>query len=413
MSHPNNQVIARLADRHVLQVIPSVSYAHGGPSHAIRLTEHALTNTAWRSVTATTDDDGPGRYLRCALNQPVIDDLVTRLYFHKGTEFYKAAWSFAPWVMQSVKQFDAVHIHALFSFTSIVAAWAARRAGVPYILCPHGAMATYGITQRRPWLKRQSLRWLEGPLLRDAAAVHFTSLDEQHEAARSGIRMRSVVIPLGVQAPAAANDALVRARFGALGSEPYFLTIARIDPVKNIEGLLCAFAMFHAQMPGTKLLIAGDGSPDYVASLVALARLQGLADHVVWAGHIEGSLKHSALAGATLFVLPSFSESFGLAAAEALMAGLPCVLGQGVAISQDVVNAGAGLAVAPDAASVATGLMRLAADAPERDRMAVRAAALARDKYSAKAMGANLVALYEDILGRRETLASNVSRIRK
>ena len=137
-----------------------------------------------------------------------------------------------------------------------------------------------------------------------------------------------------------------------------------------------------------------------MAGLKALAVELGLEDRVVWAGHIDGDLKASALAGAELFVLPSFSENFGIAAAEALMAGLPCVLGQGVAIAQDVVTAGAGLAVTPEPASIAAGLLRVMADSNMRATMAVRAKALALDKYSAAAMGARLVELYSGIVGR-------------
>jgi glycosyltransferase involved in cell wall biosynthesis len=146
------------------------------------------------------------------------------------------------------------------------------------------------------------------------------------------------------------------------------------------------------------LLIAGTGTRDYVANLVALASALGLDNHVVWAGHMDGDLKASALAGAQLFVLPSFSENFGIAAAEALMAGLPCLLGEGVAIATDVVQAGAGVAVVPEPDAIATGLRQLlAADASEYARMSANAAALARDKFSVDAMGRNLSFLYQSI----------------
>jgi len=189
------------AKPNVLHVIPSISHAHGGPSRAIRLMEQALAGSLWQCVTATTDDDGPRRHLDRTLLCPVLGGPATRWYFHKNTEFYKAAWSFVPWVRRNVGRFDVVHIHALFSFSSIVAAWAARRAGVPYIVRPLGTLTHYGRTQRRPWLKRQSIKWIEGPVLRDAAAVHFTSLDEQREAEACCVLMRSVVIPLGIEAP--------------------------------------------------------------------------------------------------------------------------------------------------------------------------------------------------------------------
>lgn len=382
----------------VLHVIPSISHAHGGPSRAIRLMEQALAGSAWQCVTVTTDDDGFGQHLACTLNLAVVDGPATRWYFHKTTEFYKVAWRFVPWVKHAVPSFDVVHIHALFSFTSTVAAWAARRAGVPYIIRPLGTLTNYGRTQRRPWLKRLSLKWIEGPLLRDAAAVHFTSLDEQHEAAECGIPMRGVVIPLGTEAPAVIDDALVRTRFSALQGANYLLYLSRLDPKKNVEGLLRAFAQCSAKLSNTKLLIAGNGTPDYVSSLMGLANALELSNSVIWAGHIQGDLKASALAGAQLFVLPSYSENFGIAAAEALMAGLPCVLGHGVALSHDVVAADAGVAVQTDPVSIAAGLIQVLSVPAKHATMAVNAAALARNKYSAQAMGVNLVQLYSGIL---------------
>lgn len=385
-------------NRKVLQVIPSISHAHGGPSRAIRLIEQTLLGSPWECITATTDDDGPGRYLACTLKQEVLGGPATRWYFRISIDFYKVAWSFVPWVRQAVTRFDVVHIHALFSFTSIVAAWAARRAGVPYIIRPLGTLTNYGRTQRRPLLKRLSLKWIEGPLLRDAAAVQFTSFDEQLEAAECGVPMRGVVIPLGIEAAAVTDDALVRTRFSELQGSSYLLYLSRLDPKKNVEGLLQAFAQCRAQLPNTKLLIAGNGTPEYVASLVALATTLGLDKQVIWAGHIQGDLKASALAGAQLFVLPSYSENFGIAAAEALMAGLACVLGHGVAISHDVVAAGAGLAVQTDPASIAAGLMQVLSDPAKQATMAANATALARSKYSAQAMGIKLVQLYSGLL---------------
>jgi glycosyltransferase involved in cell wall biosynthesis len=106
------------------------------------------------------------------------------------------------------------------------------------------------------------------------------------------------------------------------------------------------------------------------------------------------------LAGADVFVLPSYSENFGIAAAEALAAGLPCVLGEGVAIANDVVQAGAGIAVGTDAASIAQGLRRIIADHESLPALSANAVRLARERYSIEAMGASLTRLYKDILRR-------------
>lgn len=385
-------------DVRILHVIPSLSAVHGGPSRALPLMERELAARGVSVETVTSDDDGPGRRNGRRCGVALTENGVVRRYFRKQVDFYKVSLTMARWLSQHARDYDLLHIHALFSFSTIVAARAARRAGVPYIIRPLGTLGHYGVTQRRPWLKRLSLALLDGPALRHAASVHFTSEDEQQEAAQWGLAMRGAVIPLGIEPAGAANAPLVRERFPALGRAPYLLYLSRLDPKKNIEGLLQAFSQLPPALHHVRLLVAGDGAPDYVAALHALAVQQGLADRVIWAGQVEGALKASALAGAEAFVLPSFSENFGIAAAEALMAGLPCVLGQGVAIARDVALAGAGLAVAPDPASVAAGLVHVLADPARRSAMASAARQLAQQRYSSQAMGLNLLKLYSEIL---------------
>lgn len=383
----------------VLHVIPSLSLAHGGPTRALAMMERALTAEGVTVETVTSDDDGPrGRLIR-PLAVPVMENGVARRYFPRRIGFYKASPALGRWLAGHVRDYDLVHIHALFSYSSIAAARAARRAGVPYVLRPLGTLARYGVTQRRPWLKRVSLALLEGPALRAAAAVHFTSEEERIEAEAWGIPMRSRVLPLGVEPSAATDNRLLRQQFPALGEGSYLLYLSRLDPKKNLEGLLDAWALLAPQFAAVQLLVAGEGEPGYAAALRARAAALGLSARVVWAGSIDGELKASALAGAQAFVLPSFSENFGIAAAEALMAGLPCVLGRGVAIASEVEAAGAGWATPPDARDVAEALRQaLVMSSDQRTVMAKAARDLADRRFSAQAMGRGLVALYREIL---------------
>ena len=384
----------------VLHVIPSLSPAHGGPSWAMPLIERALRAQSVEVETATTDDGGSGQRNVRPGGTPIEEVGAIRRYFPKRSEFYKVAPGFARWIGQHVRDYDVVHIHALFSFTSVVAAWAARRAGVPYVLRPLGTLNRYGVTRRRPWLKRVSLKLIEGPILRHAAAVHFTAAAERAEAEELGIPMRSAVIPLAVAAGPVVEPGLFAARFPQLQGKRIVLFLSRLDPKKNVEGLLRAFRLIEDSLPGTRLVIAGDGEAGYVAGLKRLAAELGLADRVAWTGYIDGELKVSAYTTAQVFVLPSFSENFGIAAAEALMAGLPCVLGEGVAIAEEVAAAGAGLAVEPNPENIARGIITVLSDNALRAAMGGRAAAFSREKYSVEAMGLGLLRLYEGILNK-------------
>lgn len=380
----------------VLHVIPSLSPWHGGPSRAMLVMERALADRGVTVTIATTDDDGPGRRSTPPSREPPPAG-VTRVYFRKLSEFYKVTPGLAFWLWRNVRRHDVVHIHALFSFSSVAAAWIARARGVPYILRPLGTLTRYGLTQRRPLLKRLSLRWLEGPALAHAAAVHFTSEEERTEAQACGIAMRGEVIPLGIEAAAASDPDLFRVQCPDLGSSRFVLYLSRLDPKKNLEGLIAAFARCAARWPDLRLAVAGDGPPAYVESLKRLATDLGIGSRVVWAGHVDGDIKSSALAGAELFVLPSYSENFGIAAAEALMSGVPCILGEGVAIAGQVAAAGAGWSIAPDPASIEAALDRALEDRDGRATMAHRARALAMDSFSAQAMAAKLIRLYSRI----------------
>jgi glycosyltransferase involved in cell wall biosynthesis len=143
------------------------------------------------------------------------------------------------------------------------------------------------------------------------------------------------------------------------------------------------------------LLIAGDGAPVYVKSLVALAQSLGVGSRVVWLGFVDGPRKAAAMALAHVFVLPSFSENFGIAAAEAMLAGLPCLLGRGVAIAREVQDAGAGIAVDPDFRSIAQALAELLVDDARRRELGQRARQFAEQRYSMHAMAERLTNLYQ------------------
>jgi glycosyltransferase involved in cell wall biosynthesis len=379
----------------VLHVIPSMSRVHGGPTQALAMMERALTAHGVTVETATTDDDGPGRRNGKAGGRPAFENGVPRRYFSKRVDFYKVAPGFARWIAHEARSYDLLHIHALFSFTSTVAARAARRFGVPYVVRPLGTLDAWGMAQRRPALKALSMRWIEGPMLRHAAAVHFTSDEEAAQAGALGIPLRAAVIPLGVETratPSVTGAKLARANGHCA------LYLSRLDPKKNLEGLLDAMGMLALDLPQLQLLIAGNGAPDYVAGLKARAQRLGLADRIRWLGHVEGADKAEAFAAADVFVLPSFSENFGIAAAEALAAGLPCLLGQGVAVAKEVVGAQAGLATRPDAPSIAEGLRRIIASDSALQAMSANARRLAAEQFSTQAMGARLKRLYLDIL---------------
>src|SRR4051794_36380753 len=107
----------------VLHVIPSLSADQGGPSSAIFLYACALSGFDVDITIATTDDDGAGKRKEVQLGTMVAAEAAIRcIYFRKNAEFYKVSWGLRAWLSEHIKDYDLVHIHALFSFSSVAAA---------------------------------------------------------------------------------------------------------------------------------------------------------------------------------------------------------------------------------------------------------------------------------------------------
>jgi glycosyltransferase involved in cell wall biosynthesis len=357
--------------------------------------EQALTAIGVTIVTATTDHARGVRGPACE-EIPCDAGKITRYYARKLTNFYKVAPGMIPWLWKNVRRFDAVHIHALFSFSSIAAALVAWFRGVPFIIRPLGTLTRYGITHRA-LLKAISLVLIEGPILRRAAAVHFTSSEEQDEARALKISMRGVVIPLGIESSPPGNSSRLEEAYPTLRGRTAVLFLSRLDPKKNVEALLDGFSLIAAVNASPILLIAGSGNPAYAQSLKNRARSLGIDDRIIWLGHIEGSGKQDALARADIFVLPSFSENFGIAPVEAMLAGLPCVLGVDVAVAKRAAAEGAAFAVVPRPDAIAGAIGQLLADPNLRREMGEKSRAHARRYYSAGAMATALKELYASL----------------
>jgi glycosyltransferase involved in cell wall biosynthesis len=250
----------------------------------------------------------------------------------------------------------------------------------------------YGITHRRALLKQLSLRWADGPVLRHAAAVHFTLDAEREEAARLGISFNPVVIPLGLEViPLPPSDPK---------APPYVLYLSRIDPKKNLECLLGAWCLIRQSRPDWKLIVAGGGDAEYVTKLQKLADSLGIASSIEWAGEVGGERKAHLLADASIFTLPSHSENFGIAAAEALAAGKACLFTPGVAIGVEAAKAGAARLADGDAEAFSAALTDLMDHPGSRESLAAGARRFAATELSASTMGERLRVLYDGIIAK-------------
>jgi len=389
----------------VLHVIPSLSQVHGGPSRALPIIEKTLTEAGVWVETATTNDNGAGMMMDKPTGEPQLENGVTRWYFPKQTDFYKVSRPFSRWLRHEVTRFDVVHVHALFSYTSVSACRIARNAGVPYIIRPLGVLNTYGMNQSKAFLKKTSLRFIEGQLIKDAAAIHFLTKKERTESVMLPYKMRSTVIPLGIDISVCETSSMILEKLPMFRNRFVILSLGRINLVKGLELLLEAFAEFTKSNTGQEavLVLAGTGGEAYLESLKNLSRELGIGDSVTWLGHVDGDLKSSLLDVADLFVIPSESESFGIAMVEALGAGIATIASPGVAIAKEVEEAGACKVVERTSGLWAEAIANILKDPVGRMEMGRRASSFVRNHYSIEAMGRKLLGLYKSVISSERT----------
>ena len=150
-------------------------------------------------------------------------------------------------------------------------------------------------------------------------------------------------------------------------TKPFVLFVSSLWPYKNCDGLLRAWAVAHAELPGRQLAIVGAGRDEkYVASLHALAAELGIAADVVFVGGVPLERTVSFYRAADVFVYPSLNETFGLPLLEAMACGCPVVTSDTSAMPETAGGA-AVLADPRDPGSIARAIVEAAG--PEGDRL--------------------------------------------
>jgi glycosyltransferase involved in cell wall biosynthesis len=347
---------------------------------------------------ATTDDNGPDR-LAAPDSKPLVKESVSYWIFPRQIRFYTFSWQLAKWLLRHVAEFDVIHIHALFSFASVVAAVCAKRRGIPYIVRPLGTLNQWGMHKRRPWLKRLSFRFIESRIIKSAAGVQYTSEQEALEAGQLGVDHSPLIVPNPVDVSASrGKPGGFRAAYPQLTDGAVLvLFLSRLDPKKGLDLLLNAFARVREKHPEATLVIAGDGDPAFVAGLKRCSQRLGLDEGILWPGFLQGREKLDALADADLFILPSYSENFGVAVVETMAAGLPVIVSDQVGIHREISASGAGIVVRCSESELVHALQRMIMNPTLRTEAGQNGQKLAA-RFSVETVCDQLVTLYQEII---------------
>lgn len=270
-------------------------------------------------------------------------------------------------------EFDVVHIYGLYDFLGPVVAAVCRRWDVPYVVEPLGMFRPI---VRNIGLKRIYRRLLGRRLLQGAARVIATSGLEREELLAEGVPAWQVVVRRnGVDLPDAGRPprGAFRRELGLDPATPLVLYLGRLSHKKGLDLLVEAFS--GLPHPAALAIVGPDDGDGCLRELRRLIPRLDLDGRVRVLGPKVGAEKFAALADADLFVLPSRSENFGNAAAEAVACGVPVVVTDRCGIAP-LVRDRAGLVVPCEVQALRSALQRLLSDRDLRERLRAGATAV-------------------------------------
>ena len=331
---------------------------------------------------------------------PTIDSRASTLVFpvrgRANRKLYHSS-ALSKWLSVHIREFDLVDIQGIWAFVNIDAARIAIKAGVPYVITPHGMMTRWDWSKRKLF-KRILYRFKIKNIWTRAATIRFLS---EGEFANSAVPVECpyVVIPNAV-APfngAFVDKMSVCASNGIPVENHIILFLGRICRQKGALDLLQAFELLFGNRTDVSLLMVGPAEKgEYTDQLTNFVAQSPAKANIHLPGPTFGDEKYSLYRAADVFVTLSRNEGLSIAALESLAEGLPVLLTADSNLP-DVQEFDAGVVTVCEPVAVAAALMRLLEDNERLFAMKANALRLHRERFSWPVVLPQLTNLYRTL----------------
>jgi glycosyltransferase involved in cell wall biosynthesis len=380
----------------ILHVIQTLSPRYGGPVTALKALAHEQASAGHRVFICATNDG-------CHACGPIEEDNIT-IQIHKAS-FRPLLISvrLALWLRREISGFDVVHIHGLYRFPVTFAAWYARRKGVPYVISPHGSLDPFLYRQSRYGraalpVKRIYERLFDMPNLNGAAVIHYTAQEEAQRALPLRLRAKPLVMPIGIDWASYENlpaKNSFRRRLDLNAEIPLVLFLGRINFKKGLDLLVAAFPQVLQKLPQARLAIIGPDNERYAEKVKLWCRELGIGDTVLWVDHLDAEDAKKAFVDADVFVLPSYTENFGMTVVEAMACACPVVISNQIGIWREIEDAGAGMVVELEPEQIAHAICRVLQNKEGARTMGMQGRQTAREHYAWSRIVGSFAAAYQ------------------
>ncbi len=390
----------------VLHIVSSYvpAFKMGGPIESVHSLNKSLTQ---KKVDITVYTTNAGIEKQIEFNKEIPMDGVKVFYFpYYGYVHFTFSPALCWAIRKNIKNFDLIHITGVWNFPCIVAAFWARFYKKPYIISPRGSLMKEPLIKKSPLKKRIFLKFFVKRDLGNASALHFTVEKEKEEYIKAGLPMKNaIVIPNGIDL--GASDVLntsdvqklnFRQKFNIPSDAKIVLFLSRLNWKKGLDTLIPAFAEVVKKEPKAVLVLAGPDENDYAKNLKSQISNLKINDKVLFTGMLIGEDKIAAYRESDVFVLPSYSENFGMVVIEAMFYELPVVITKGVGISGEVEKAGAGIVVDKDVIQLTSAILKILNNPALAKKIGEAGKKLVEKEFSSEKVAERWVGEYNNLI---------------
>lgn len=300
----------------IIQCVPAISEESSGPSYSVpRLCESLIAHG--QDVTLAALDWAP---------MPSPPPFSKTFPLGWGPRRLGRSPTMKRWLIKQVLSgnVNVLHNHGMWQMNAVYPGWAVKKGDVNFVVSPRGSFSEWAM-QHGSWAKKVFWPMFQHRALEAATCFHATAESEYHDIRRLGFRQPVAIIPNGVDIPDLPPK--------SPGNSRTLLFLGRIHPKKGLDMLLPAWQAVQDRFPEWRLVVAGSdhgyyGSSGYLDGLRGLA-LELNLKRFEFVGELNGPRKLLAYQDADLFILPTYSENFGITVAEALAAGTPVIVTKG------------------------------------------------------------------------------------
>lgn len=377
----------------VLHVVPSLLPESGGPSRTVPELCRVLAGSGTQVTLFSTHV--PGNDLTI---DPKKEPYEVGLFAATDGSLSGARQVYRA-IRERAKDFDLIHIHSLWNYTTTLAAAAARKHSMPYVLAPRGMLSDACLRQHRYLLKRAYAWTFDRRTVEGATRLHFLNAAEEN-ASRDGWFScpKSFSAPNGTDMSAVNTPSgAFRERFPELSGHQIMLFLGRIHAIKGLDVQLQALERLIPRYPDLTWVLIGPDDGEW-PHLKVLIHRSGMESRVKWIGPIMGNERFAALADADIFVQSSHYECQSMSVNEALAVGVPTVVTDSTNYDE-VQSAGAGYVVRRDAGELADAIASILNSPDKGAAMRDAGRRFAARELAWPIIGRVVHAAYDDMLG--------------